>query len=67
MSRFHEGFGNRLDTHSEEAEVTLTDVASYDLVLADLASTRRNTARAQVRDGQLQLSLNPYAVARVDA
>lgn len=57
----------RLDRRPGEAEVTLTDNASYDLVAADAGSARRSTATVQVRDGQLQLPLNPYAVARVDA
>jgi hypothetical protein len=57
----------RLDAYPAEAEVTLTDDGSYDLVPASVASARRSTARVPVRDGRLELALNPYAVARVDA
>lgn len=57
----------RLDPRAAEAEVALTDSGSYDLVPARAASARRRTTRLPVRDGQLTLPLNPYAVVRVDA
>lgn len=54
-------------THAAEAEVTLVDKGSYDLVPADAASVRRSASRVSLHKGQLTLPLHPFAVACVDA
>jgi len=51
----------------DEVTVSLIDRGSYDVVPSDAASVRRTTSRVSTRAGRLRLSLNPYAVACVDA
>jgi len=51
----------------DEVTVSLIDRGSYDVVPSDLASARRTTSRVSTRATRLRLSLNPYAVACIDA
>jgi hypothetical protein len=51
----------------DEVTVSLIDRGSYDVVPSDAASVRRTMSRVSTRASRLRLSLNPYAVACVDA
>ena len=51
----------------EEATVSLIDRGSYDVAHSDVASLRRTTPPVSMRAPRPRLTLNPYAVACVDA
>jgi D-apionolactonase len=56
-----------LNMFDDEVAVSLVDRGSYDLVPSNAAAARRSMSRDSLRAGRLKLSLNPYAVACVDA
>jgi hypothetical protein len=56
-----------LNMFDDEVTVSLVDRGSYDLIPSDAAAARRRVSKDSLRAGRLKLSLNPYAVACVDA